>query len=150
MLKITRETDYALLIMTHLAKHELAQSASQIATDCHLSPAFTSKILKILTKENLLTSIRGSQGGYLLNKNPEAITLLEIIVAIEGPMSINDCVSDHSMCERSHSCELTPHWALINRILHREFSNISLASLAVMPKKGLRGEINIPITKVTV
>ncbi|WP_077926514.1 SUF system Fe-S cluster assembly regulator [Wohlfahrtiimonas larvae] len=150
MLKITRETDYALVIMTHLAKHELAQSASQIASDCHLSPAFTSKILKILTKEKLLTSIRGSQGGYILEKRPEAITLLEIIVAIEGPMSINDCVNDHSLCERSHNCELTPHWILINRILHREFSNISLASLAVMPKKDALGEINIPITKVTV
>lgn len=150
MLKITRETDYALLIMTHLAKHELAQSASQIATDCHLSPAFTSKILKILTKENLLTSIRGSQGGYLLEKVPEDISLLEILVAIEGPMTINDCVGDHTGCERSHHCELTPHWALINQILHREFSNISLASLAALPKKGVRGEINIPITKVTV
>lgn len=150
MLKITRETDYALLIMTHLAKHKMAQSASQIAGDCDLSAAFTSKILKILTKEKLLTSIRGSQGGYLLDKQPEDITLLEIIVAIEGPMSINDCTKDHSSCERSHNCELTPHWALINNILHREFSNISLASLVALPKRGLSREVSIPITKVTV
>lgn len=150
MLKITRETDYALLIMTHLAKYDTAQSASQIASDCHLSPAFTSKILKILTREKLLTSIRGSQGGYLLDHDPKGITLLEIIVAIEGPMSINDCVGDHSLCDRSDNCELTPHWLLINQILHREFSSISLASLAALPKKDQKREINIPITKVTV
>lgn len=150
MLKITRETDYALLIMTHLAKHKMAQSASQIASICHLSPAFTSKILKILTKEKLLTSIRGSQGGYLLEKKPEDVTLLEIIAVIEGPMSINDCANDHTACERSHHCELTPHWALINKILHREFSNISLASLVALPTQAMSSEVIIPITKVTV
>ena len=150
MLKITRETDYALLIMTHLAKHEVAHSASQIANECHLSPAFTSKILKILTKEKLLTSIRGSQGGYLLERKPENITLLEIIVAIEGPMSINSCTDDHSSCDRSNNCDLTPHWALINKILHREFSNISLASLVALPARDMQSEVIIPITKVTV
>ncbi|ELV07746.1 SUF system Fe-S cluster assembly regulator [Wohlfahrtiimonas chitiniclastica] len=150
MLKITRETDYALLIMTHLAKHDDAKSASQISSECHLSPAFTSKILKILTKESLLASIRGSQGGYLLNKKPEDISLLEILVAIEGPMSINDCVGDHSACERSQHCELTSHWALINQILLREFSNISLASLAALPHRERQREVVIPITKVTV
>lgn len=150
MLKITRETDYALLIMTHLAKHNTALSATQIAGDCSLSPAFTSKILKILTQEGLLSSIRGSQGGYLLEKKPQDITLLEILVAIEGPMSINDCVGDHAQCDRSHNCELTPHWALINKILKREFSSISLASLAALPEKGQVKEITIPITKVTI
>ncbi len=135
MLKIKRETDYALHIMAYLASSELPKSATQVALDCHLSVPFASKVLKILAKESILSSTRGTQGGYMLARPPSEITLLEIMIATEGPMAINACVDNDQPCDRSHSCELAPHWIAINHILNREFSNITLQTFVDAPKK---------------
>lgn len=129
MLKIKRETDYALLIMIHLALQDKPVSAIQIAEECSLSPSFVGKILKILTKFDLLSSKRGSQGGYVLNCEPENITILQIVSAIEGPMMISQCVEDKHQCMRSKQCELMPFWYMINQILNREFANVTLKAL---------------------
>jgi len=134
-LRITRETDYAIIIATFLAEEESAMSASVIAEACELNLSLASKVLKLLARAEILTSTRGVYGGYSLNQDPKAISLLDIIVAIEGPMAVNACVDSENPCDRIEECNLAPHWRIINQKLYDNFATVSLAELLGKPVK---------------
>ncbi len=133
-MRITRETDYAIVAATYLAEADKPVSAAQIAEDSGLNGSLVSKVLKLLVRADLLISKRGVYGGYQLKKNPELISLLDIIVAIEGPMAINACVDHDNPCDRKDDCDLAPHWRIINQKLYSSFSSITLLELLGQPK----------------
>ena len=134
MLKITKETDYALLIISFMATKNESLSATVIAQNCAISVAIASKILKLLTKAQLLTSTRGTNGGYSLARSGELITIADIITAIEGGIAINKCADTSYVCNRSEVCNLAPYWIQINNIVLQTLSRISIANLQ-MPLK---------------
>ena len=141
-MRITRETDYALLVLTKLATEEERMSASTLAEICGLNVSLVGKVLKLLVKAELLTSTRGVYGGYKLHKDPEEITLVDVIVAIEGPMAMNACNDLENPCDKSHGCNLAPHWKVINQKLYESFSKVSLQSLLGSPND-LKVDINL-------
>ncbi len=128
-MRITRETDYALLVLTKLAVREEKLSASALAEMCELNVSLVSKVLKLLVKAALLTSTRGIYGGYQLQRDPEEITLLEVIEAIEGPVAVNACNDMDNPCDKAIVCTLAPHWRVINSKLYESFSEVTLKSL---------------------
>jgi len=95
MLKITRLTDYALLVLCCLAtRSDEILSSTKIANLVSLQLPTVSKLLKILVKSGLVESYRGSDGGYKLAKAAEFISVNDVISSIEGPIALTDC-SEH-------------------------------------------------------
>ncbi len=106
MLKLTKKADYGLIALKHLAVNSggMSSSAKAIA-DCYGIPQpLLAKILQKLTKIGLLQSLPGTNGGYRLARSPQSITALEVIRAIDGPIILTACFTEHGACEQSEKC----------------------------------------------
>jgi Rrf2 family protein len=111
-MQITRQADYALRAMLYLAKMEPAQRAatSQIAEEQHIPPSFLAKIISQLSIAGLIHTSRGARGGVSLARAPEEITILEVVEAIDGPISLNECTHSIGSCAFGETCPLRPLW----------------------------------------
>jgi Rrf2 family protein len=106
MLKLTKKADYGLIALKHLAVNSggVSSSAKAIA-ECYGIPLpLLAKILQKLTKIGLLQSLPGTNGGYRLAREASSITALEVIRAIDGPIILTACFTDHGECEQSEKC----------------------------------------------
>lgn len=132
MMRITREADYGILLMTSLAQaRNEARSAATLAEQRQLPMPMVSKILKTLTRSGLLISQRGALGGYSLARSAHSISAADIISALEGPLAITECSSDAApSCARQQHCDISSHWPRINQAIHAALQNISLAELS--------------------
>lgn len=143
MLRVTKFTDYALVVLSCLvttpgqskSKDEHATdilSASEIARAVNLRLPTVSKILKILVKSGMIKSYRGADGGYSLARDPSTITVNEVIALLEGSVSLTDCtrMSEHDNCEYIGACQLQSPWQKINRAINNILNNISIADIA--------------------
>ena len=133
MLRVGKLTDYAIVLMTCLARKAQPDpvTARDLATDMGLPQPTVSKLLKMLTQGGLLTSTRGVAGGYALARRPEAISLVEMVEAIEGPMSVTDCSSAKDCaCTLQSACGLKTNWNYINRQLMGTLRGITLRGMA--------------------
>ena len=118
MLRISKLTDYATLIMSHLAMHTGGvESAATIAKALHLGLPTVSKLLKLLAEANLLISMRGSDGGYRLARSPAHITLAEVIIAIEGEVALTLCCESDKLCALTMTCTIQENWKRINQLM---------------------------------
>ena len=93
MIRLSRLTDYGIVLMAHLASREAGttHNAREVAAEAGLPLPVVSKILKALARDGLLESQRGSKGGYSLSRAPEEITVPEMISALEGPIGLTEC-----------------------------------------------------------
>jgi len=106
MLKLTKKADYGLIALKHLAVNsgDVSSSAKAIA-DCYGIPLpLLAKILQRLTKIGLLQSLPGTNGGYKLARSANQITALEVIRAIDGPIILTACFTEHGECNQSERC----------------------------------------------
>ena len=103
MLKLSKKADYGLIAVKHLAVHgaEGSCSASEIAVACGISGPLMAKVLQKLAKSGLVVSRHGSGGGYQLARGPKEISAFEVIDAIDGPLTITSCVTNHGECEQA-------------------------------------------------
>ncbi len=130
MLRIRKLTDYGIFVLAHLAnEQDTVMSASQIASRTGLNLPTVSKLLKTLSKAKLVTSIRGSQGGYSLAKKSSTISAAEIIDAFEGPVAITECSASYHSCSLESQCGVGEAWQKINRAIRNTLENISLTDL---------------------
>ena len=90
--------------------------------------------MKLLVKAGLVESRRGSKGGYVLQGLAVRISVADIIVAIEGPISMTQCITDKGQCEQEASCEIKGNWNLINRAVYTALEEVKLADLLESPK----------------
>jgi Rrf2 family protein len=106
MLKLTKKADYGLIALKHLANAGDGNSASakEIADAYRLPLPLLAKVLQRLTKSGLLRSLPGTNGGYMLSRDPRRITALEVIRAIDGPVLLTSCFTAHSDCDQSELC----------------------------------------------
>jgi Rrf2 family protein len=111
-MQITRQADYAVRAVLYLARMQPNQRAatSQVAKEQHIPPSFLAKIISQLSIAGLLHTSRGARGGVTLAREPQAITLLEVIEAIDGPILLNECVGENSICTFDDDCPLKPVW----------------------------------------
>jgi FeS assembly SUF system regulator len=135
MIRITRETDYGIVLLAHMARNSgLSFSAASLAKEESLPLPMVSKILKILARAGLLASQRGARGGYTLARNPEAISAAEIIGALEGPIAMTECSSDvPSTCVHQGHCSVSSHWHRINSAVRKALDNITLREMSQPP-----------------
>ena len=130
MLKISKITDYAIVVLTRLCQTpDELQSAQQLAQACQLEIPTVSKLLKLLHKAALLVSVRGAKGGYRLALPMGDIRISDVIEAIEGPFGITECSVAPGDCNLESNCKLSSNWRVIDREIHRVLSNLSLADM---------------------
>lgn len=130
MLRISRLTDYATIVMTCLAASpDEVRTATQIAECTHLEPPTVSKLLKQLGHAALVKSFRGSNGGYQLARAAVDINLAEIIEALEGPLAMTQCSLAAGQCDREARCRVRGNWRRINRVISKALRSVSLADM---------------------
>ncbi|MBA3563476.1 MAG: SUF system Fe-S cluster assembly regulator [Gammaproteobacteria bacterium] len=131
MLRLSKLTDYATVVLAHMATSpDALHTAAQVAACTHLTPATVSKLLKTLTRAGLVSSFRGAQGGYVLARPPARISAADIIDAMEGPVAITECSTSHSLCELESICRTGHAWQRINRAIRRALGEVTLAELS--------------------
>jgi len=111
-MQITRQADYAVRAVLYLAQLGAEQRAatSQIAQEQSIPPSFLAKIVSQLSVAGLLQTSRGARGGVSLARPPEQISLLEVVEAIDGPILLNECVSNAGACQFGDRCPMKPIW----------------------------------------
>ncbi len=131
MIRITKQTDYGIVLLTHLAAHpERTFNAPELAAETGLPLPMVSKTLKMLTRESLLASHRGSRGGYGLAQPASEITMTRVISALEGPIAITECIDTSGECSHERLCPTRNNWQRINQALKEALDRISLAEMA--------------------
>lgn len=131
MLRISKLTDYGTIVLACLAATpERRLTASELAERTHVGLPTVSKLLKSFHRAGLLSSTRGSRGGYQLARPASAISAATIIDAIEGPFAITECSGNHSACDLELSCSTGSAWQRINGAIRRSLDDISLAQLS--------------------
>ena len=128
-MQITRQADYALRAMLYLAQLESTQRAatSQIADEQHIPPSFLAKIISQLSIAGLIHTSRGARGGVSLARPAGEISILEVVEAIDGPISLNECTHGEGACAFGESCPLRPLWCntqaeLVERLRNTNFA----------------------------
>lgn len=147
MLKLSKLTDYATVILSYMAKNYTQMHAThEISEVTGITQPTVSKILKLLVKAKILSSIRGAKGGYILAKIPEKISVATVICAIEGPIALTECSASHKNCEQAAGCEVQGNWGLINQKIFNALESVSLADMALPAKQPK--EILIPVNSL--
>jgi len=130
-MQITRQADYAVRAVLYLSQIGADQRAatSQIAQEQQIPPSFLAKIVSQLSVAGLLQTSRGARGGVSLAKEPEQISLLEVVEAIDGPILLNECVSHAGVCSFGDTCAMRPVWCdaqleLVNRLNNTTFDSM--------------------------
>jgi FeS assembly SUF system regulator len=131
MIRITKQTDYGIVLLTHLAANPGRHfNAPELSTEARLPLPMVSKILKLLVKEGLLASHRGVKGGYSLTRPADEISMAEIVTALEGPIAITECITVESDCSHAALCPVSGNWRRINEAVRTALEGISLAEMA--------------------
>lgn len=132
MLRMSKLADYGTVVMTYMAQEPgRVRSAPEISTAVGLELPTVSKLLKLLLHAKLLTSQRGSKGGYGLAHAPEDISVADIIDAIEGhPMGLTECSSVPGLCVHEVYCSIRANWQRISQSVREILEGVTLAELA--------------------
>lgn len=131
MLRMNKLADYGTVVMVYLAKHqhELC-NARDIALQTHLAVPTVSKILKRLTGAGLLTSVRGTSGGYRLQRPAVEISVSQIIFALEEHRGFTECSLQPNECSLQGVCAIQGNWRLISNAVEAALDSVSLDTLA--------------------
>ncbi|MGY0560857.1 MULTISPECIES: SUF system Fe-S cluster assembly regulator [unclassified Luteimonas] len=130
MLRVTRLTDYATVVLTVLAAQpETVLSAAELAERAGLETPTVSKVLKPLAQAGLVEGFRGAHGGYRLARAPRDISLLEIVEAMEGPIAMTECSLEEHVCGIASQCGVRANWRRINDVVAAALRDVSLAQM---------------------
>ena len=130
MLRLSKLSDYAMVIMAYLAKHpRQICSAKKVASQTGIALPTVSKLLKHLANHQLLTAQRGVQGGYQLALPAHAISLATIIHALDGSLALTECSQGQPHCVVENRCMIRHNWRRISAFVQATLQQISLAEL---------------------
>jgi len=131
VLRVNKLIDYGTLMLAHMAQSpERVFSAAELAAALDLGQAVVRKILKILGQHELLTSIRGARGGYVLARPAHQINLAQVVEALEDqPFGLTECTAAPGACQREADCHLRMSWQSISHIVRRTLEGVSIADM---------------------
>ena len=144
MLGMTRKTGYGLIALTHLARGdgETLCSAREIAEGHGVPVSLLMNVMKELAAARLVESVRGSRGGYRLACDPHEVTVMDLVVVLEGPVRLAACcldqgeVSDEATCELMATCAIADPIHLVQRRIADCLKQVTLAELVGRAAKG--------------
>ena len=142
MLRVTKLTDYASVVLTVLASDPAAVlSASELAERAGLEVPTVAKLLKPLAQAGLVEGFRGANGGYKLARDAADISLVEIVEAMEGPLGMTECSVHAGQGGIEDSCGVRANWRRINDVVADALRGVSLAQMLgpmpPAPRKGI-------------
>ena len=132
MVRLGKMTDYGLVLMSVIARCQglSLHSARDLAKESNLPLSTVRKLLKGLLHSGLLASHRGIRGGYILARDPQEITVMDIIAAFEGPLTLTECSSDTAgLCKLEMNCPISKNQQIINQAVRQALGTISLSDL---------------------
>lgn len=141
MIRVSRLTDYAIVLLAHLARSERTLTAHELAALSSVPLPTVSKLCKELTKAGLVNSHRGRKGGYGLARAADRISLAQIVEALEGPLGLTECANHAGACSLEATCVARSHWGPISRAIHRTLSRLPLSALG--PRDAAQGPLPI-------
>ena len=141
MLRVTKLTDYATVVMTVLAARPgEVLSAPELAEQAGLEAPTVAKVLKPLAAAGLVAGFRGANGGYRLARAAADINLVEIVEAMEGPLAMTECSVHDGQCGIEASCGVRANWRRINDVVADALRWVSLAQmLGPAPRPSRKG-----------
>lgn len=142
MLRISKLTDYAILIMVELTREGEMLSAHALADRAGVEAPTASKVLKLLAGSGLLESFRGPSGGYRVTRRAGEISVAEVIAAIEGPIAMTECSVEEGLCSQEERCELRSNWQRISLAVADALHRVTLAEMAA-PAMGRPNRLRI-------
>ncbi len=142
-MRLSNLADYAVVLMSAAARHcgaallaEGKLNATKLSQETGVPLPTAKKLVSRLTAAGLFESTRGIGGGIRLARPPSAISLADIVEAVEGPLAITCCTIDGNHdCVLESGCTVKPHWGVINRTIREALDEVSLASLSDLPSK---------------
>ncbi|MCM2972849.1 MULTISPECIES: SUF system Fe-S cluster assembly regulator [Larsenimonas] len=148
MLRLSKMSDYAAVVMAHIARYpEQAHAAAELSEAVGVPRPTVSKTLKMLMHAGLLQSRRGAQGGYRLTRTPIEISVSEIIEAIEGPVAMTECSQAEGECGLAATCGVADNWQRVSMAIRQFLDSVTLADLA--QKTPIKMPVMLPIQSVS-
>ncbi len=133
MLRLSKRSDYGLIAMRALASSQGSVSARELAARFDIPLELLAKVLQKLVRSGLLASHQGIRGGYVLSRPAPEISVADIIVAIDGPLTVTACSDQDQTCDQYSKCNVRdPLWRLKDRIV-AALAGCTLAELAMDP-----------------
>ncbi|MBV7257312.1 SUF system Fe-S cluster assembly regulator [Pacificimonas sp. WHA3] len=129
-MRLSNLADYAVVAMVRLASAPERMSAGALSEQTGIPAPTAAKLTATLTRAGLLDSTRGASGGAALSRPASDIRLTEIVEAVDGPIGLTQCLHDGAGdCAIGVSCNVRPHWTIINQKVRSAFDDVSLADL---------------------
>jgi FeS assembly SUF system regulator len=131
-MRLSNMADYAVVVMGAAARHcgGARTSATALAEETGIALPTVQKLVSILSKGGLLRSVRGAGGGIQLSRPAAAITLADIVEAVEGPIALTGCVKEQSCnCAIEPDCVVKPHMNIVNDAVRSALADVKLTSL---------------------
>lgn len=130
-MRLSSMADYAVVTMCAAARHcgGVRVSSAELAAETGLPVPTVQKVVSLLSRGGLIRSVRGAGGGLQLARPAAAISVADIVEAVEGPIALTACV-DGADCAVDHTCSVKPHWPVINNALRGALADIPLTQLA--------------------
>jgi Rrf2 family transcriptional regulator, iron-sulfur cluster assembly transcription factor len=132
MMELTRKGEYAIRGILYLARQPQGKVTlvGEISMACDVPKSFLAKILQDFVKVGLVTSSRGTGGGFMLARPASRITLREVVEAVEGPIMPNRCLIGAGACDKDGSCRVHPVWERVREQTVEILNGVTIEELA--------------------
>lgn len=131
MLRVSKFTDYAVVVLSRLEAEGGVQTAPGLALGTGIAEPTVAKVLKMLAQSGLVEGLRGARGGYRLLRPLSSLPLSEVIVAVDGPIALTACVDGgFGLCEAEHTCPVRGRWDPVNAAIREALSAIMVSEIA--------------------
>jgi FeS assembly SUF system regulator len=145
MLRLSKLTDYAVVVLVRLSHADTVQTSPGIAAAIGIPEPTVAKVLKTLAAGGLVASQRGAHGGYRLMRKLAAIPVADVIAAIDGPIALTACVDGTTgSCESEGLCPMRGRWDPVNEAIQQALSAITLAD---MQQASIPRAFRLPVTR---
>ncbi len=133
MIKLSKLSDYAVVVLSLLARdREKLMTAAGLSAASGIPEPTVAKVLKLLSKEGVITSTRGVNGGYMLERDPAEISVTELITALEGPIALTACVEgSDDECGIESICPMSGKWQKVNATIKNALDGLPLSDLLI-------------------
>ena len=130
MLRLSRLTDYAVVVLVKLARTGGVTTSTSLAAETGLPEPTVAKVLKALATGGLVVSQRGARGGYRLDQPLDAISISRVITIIDGPVAVTSCVDGGAGgCQAEQCCPIRGRWDIVNAAIRSTLDGITLAHM---------------------
>ena len=130
MIRMSKLTDYAIVLLAHLARSTDTVTAHELARRSKVPLPTVAKLCKELSRAGLVISHRGRHGGYALSRPAERISVAEVVEALEGPIALTDCATEgREHCDIEADCLARASWDPVSRAIHLALEKLPLSAI---------------------